>query len=73
MGVHREDALEHPDGAVDDEQDRQHGRDAEADARDPDERAKPVAAQVDNDKRKKAHGAKVRGAAHGASRLNCLS
>ena len=57
MGIHGEDALKHPDGAVDDGQDRQHGRDAKADAGDPDECAEPVPAQADEDERKKAPGA----------------
>ena len=55
VAVDREDALEHADGAVDEGEDGQHRRHAEADARDADEGAQLVATEVDENEREKAH------------------
>ena len=50
------DALEHADGSLDDRKDGEHRRHAEADARDPDEGAQLVPAQIAENERVEARG-----------------
>ncbi len=57
--IHREDAFEHADRAVDDRKDGQHRRHAEANARHPDEGAESMPAEFDGHEREEAHAVRV--------------
>ena len=61
LAIARQDAGKHADGALENGDHGQHGRDAEGDARDTDERTDAVAAQVGHDQLEKDHGSSPTG------------